>query len=107
MGMLKECARTMMRNRSRLDGKVAHIPFRSSKLTHLLQTCFTDELHRTVVITTLSPSPPDVEHSLNSLQHVGMMRLGRTVENKAYENATTKKTAETSGASGSFSNVEG
>lgn len=76
--MLKECARVMHRNRRIRDegkaNKEQHVPFRSSRLTHLLQSCFTDEDHRTVVVTTLSPSPTDVEHSLNSLQHVGMMR---------------------------------
>jgi len=75
--MLKECARVMHRNRRAREageGQQQHVPFRASRLTHLLQSCFADESHRTVVVATLSPSPTDVEHSLNSLQHVGMMR---------------------------------
>mmetsp|Transcript_45086 Transcript_45086/g.97944 ORF Transcript_45086/g.97944 Transcript_45086/m.97944 type:complete len:646 (-) Transcript_45086:30-1967(-) len=76
--MLKECARIMHRNRQRLeDGQgPEHLPFRNARLTHLLQSCFMDEAHKTVVMATLSPSPTDVEHSLNTLQHVGMMRSG-------------------------------
>lgn len=81
ISMLKECARIMHRNRQRReDGEESapqHIPFRGSRLTHLLRNCFTDEAHRTAVVATLSPAPVDVEHSLNSLQHVGMMRAGR------------------------------
>ena len=34
----------------------------------------------TTVVATLSPSPTDVEHSLNTLQHVGMMRSARAWE---------------------------
>lgn len=86
--MLKECARLMHRNHSARregDRKEQHVPFRSSRLTHLLQSCFTDDTHRTVVITTLSPSPTDVEHTLNSLQHVGMMRASRPVAAGAEE----------------------
>lgn len=41
-----------------------------------------DESHQTVVIVTLSPSPTDIEHSLNSLQHVGMMRAGRPMDGR-------------------------
>ena len=39
-----------------------------------------DESHRTIVVATLSPSPTDVEHSLNTLQHVAMMRTARAWE---------------------------
>ena len=47
-----------------------HVPFRRSRLTHLLRSSFTDPSHQTAVVATLSPSPTDVEHSLNTLQHV-------------------------------------
>mmetsp|Transcript_86503 Transcript_86503/g.253191 ORF Transcript_86503/g.253191 Transcript_86503/m.253191 type:complete len:629 (-) Transcript_86503:101-1987(-) len=110
--MLKECARIMHRNRQRLeegrDAALQHIPFRSSRLTQLLRSCFTDEAHRTVVIATLSPSPVDVEHSLNSLQHVGMMRAGRPADQPRPDAATLQGQAPGgSPASGSFSKVEG
>ena len=83
--MLKECARLMHSNARREasgdeTAKLQHVPFRSSRLTHLLQSCFTDASHKTVVIATLSPTPLDVEHSLNSLQHVAMMRAARAWE---------------------------
>mmetsp|Transcript_59963 Transcript_59963/g.111186 ORF Transcript_59963/g.111186 Transcript_59963/m.111186 type:complete len:662 (-) Transcript_59963:160-2145(-) len=84
--MLKECARLMHRNAQRQaagkenDAKQQHVPFRSSRLTHLLQSCFTDESHTTTVVATLSPTPVDVEHSLNTLKHVAMMRAARAWE---------------------------
>jgi len=114
--MLKECARIMHRNRQRQDegnlNKLQHIPFRSSRLTHLLQTSFTDNEHRTVVVTTLSPSPPDVEHTLNSLQHVGMMRSGRAGDRARLEAARAERAERTAaaasgGSADGFSRVEG
>mmetsp|Transcript_55054 Transcript_55054/g.128806 ORF Transcript_55054/g.128806 Transcript_55054/m.128806 type:complete len:659 (-) Transcript_55054:114-2090(-) len=84
--MLKECARLMHRNAQQQaagkenDAKPQHVPFRSSRLTHLLQSCFTDEMHTTTVVATLSPTPVDVEHSLNTLKHVAMMRAARAWE---------------------------
>lgn len=102
--MLKECARIMHLNRRRREeGKSeAHVPFRSSRLTHLLKSCFTDESHQTTMVATLSPSPTDVEHSLNTLQHVGMMRTARAGESVA-EEAAAPKTAKEKG----FNQVEG
>lgn len=116
--MLKECARMMHKNQVLCDdGRAAeaqHVPFRSSKLTHLLQSCFTDEAHRTVVVATLSPAPTDVEHSLNSLQHVGMMRASRSGASGAAAlsaaacsaDATASGSASGSAAAG-FSEVQG
>lgn len=112
--MLKECARVMHRNRQRLESNpgtaLQHIPFRSSRLTHLLQKCFTDADHRTVVVTTLSPSPVDVEHTLNSLQHVGMMRTSRPWDFEARRAARAWGEAAAEPAGGreeAFSKVEG
>mmetsp|Transcript_18425 Transcript_18425/g.39398 ORF Transcript_18425/g.39398 Transcript_18425/m.39398 type:complete len:718 (+) Transcript_18425:100-2253(+) len=106
--MLKECARIMHRNRQREEEgdkkKTQHIPFRSSRLTHLLQACFTDPDHRTVVVTTLSPSPTDVEHSLNSLQHVGMMRSGRPAK---VDKRSSTQAAGSSNNQERFSKVDG
>lgn len=76
--MLKECARVMHNRKGKETEK--HVPFRSSRLTHLLKSSFTDPSHMTTVVATLSPSPTDVEHSLNTLQHVGMMRSARVWE---------------------------
>ena len=55
--------------------------YRASPLTRVLKECFTDsssedsshKSHYTAIITTLSPSPADVQHSLNSLEHVTLM----------------------------------
>ena len=79
--MLKECARVMHNNEKELENEM-HVPFRSSRLTHLLRSSFTDGSHMTTVVATLSPSPTDVEHSLNTLQHVGMMRSSRVWETR-------------------------
>jgi len=104
--MLKECARIMHRNKQlHSEGKrQVHVPFRSARLTQLLRSCFTDESHQTVVIATLSPSPTDVEHTLNSLQHVGMMREGRPTDadQKSVEAALAKRDRITG-----FSEVDG
>lgn len=78
--MLKECARVMHNQVKGAREKEIHVPFRSSRLTHLLRSSFTDKYHMTTVVATLSPSPTDVEHSLNTLQHVGMMRSARAWE---------------------------
>ena len=56
-------------------------PFRASSLTRVLRECFVnhsmdcplDRKHFTTIITTLSPTPTDVQHSLNSLEHVILM----------------------------------
>lgn len=105
--MLKECARILHANKQRqLEGKPPQVPpFRSSRLTHLLRSCFVDESHKTVVIATLSPSPTDVEHTLNSLQHVGMMRFGRPMSDEEIRAATgeSKLSNRTSG----FGDVDG
>lgn len=51
--------------------------YRASPLTRVLKECFTDsgseKPHHTAIITTLSPSPADLQHSLNSLDHVMLM----------------------------------
>jgi len=67
--------------------------------------------HRTVVIATLSPAPTDVEHSLNSLQHIGMMRSGQSkapVADKENRNTVNQNTGtDESGGVDAFSKVEG
>eukprot|EP00929_Paragymnodinium_shiwhaense_P043020 TRINITY_DN22171_c0_g1_i1.p1 TRINITY_DN22171_c0_g1~~TRINITY_DN22171_c0_g1_i1.p1 ORF type:complete len:708 (+),score=161.29 TRINITY_DN22171_c0_g1_i1:77-2200(+) len=111
--MLKECARIMHRNRHRReegDDRESHVPFRASKITHLLKSCFDDPSHQTVVITTLSPSPIDCEHSLNSLQHVGMMRAGAPAARPAEaseQQAKAKNISKASSSGGGFEKVEG
>ena len=63
-----------------------HVPFRRSRLTHLLRSSFTDPSHQTTVVATLSPSPTDVEHSLNTLQHVAWFFAEFLVESPGNQN---------------------
>ena len=50
------------------------IPFRSSLLTKVLKQCFTSgPHHRTTIMATISPTPIDLQHSLNTLNHVVLM----------------------------------
>ena len=54
--------------------KVKRVPFRSSLLTRVLKECFTiDASHCTTIMTTISPSPIDIVHSINTLDHVSLM----------------------------------
>lgn len=61
------------------DSCPARAPYRASPLTRVLRECFVDSpndsyrMHHTTIITTLSPNPADVLHSLNSLEHVVLM----------------------------------
>lgn len=73
---LKQCVRVLSMNATAqgTGGEQQHVPFRGSKLTYALRDVFTEQGHRTVVVGTLSPTPTDVEHTLNTLQHVSMMR---------------------------------
>mmetsp|Transcript_2379 Transcript_2379/g.5492 ORF Transcript_2379/g.5492 Transcript_2379/m.5492 type:complete len:813 (+) Transcript_2379:158-2596(+) len=66
---LKECIRARARNAD-------YIPYRQSKLTHLLRPSFVEDPNtksRTVIIATVSPSSKDTEHSLNTLRHSCIM----------------------------------
>mmetsp|Transcript_9021 Transcript_9021/g.9067 ORF Transcript_9021/g.9067 Transcript_9021/m.9067 type:complete len:660 (+) Transcript_9021:195-2174(+) len=50
------------------------ISYRQSPLTRVLRPCFTNGIHhKTTIIATLSPSPIDLLHSVNTLYHVVMM----------------------------------
>ena len=62
------------------DSCPTRAPYRASPLTRVLRECFVDcasgdldRRHHTTIITTLSPNPADVQHSLNSLEHVVLM----------------------------------
>ena len=49
------------------------MPFRAHRLTQMLKDCFVDGTHRTLVIATASPSPTDLMHTMNTLDHVALM----------------------------------
>lgn len=63
-------------------------PYRASLLTRVLRECFIncnraveaadggpplDQSHHTTIITTISPTPTDVQHTINSINHVSLM----------------------------------
>ena len=53
----------------------ARIPFRSSLLTRVLKSCFTSSgtSHRTTIIATISPTPTDLQHTINTIAHTVLM----------------------------------
>ena len=64
---LKECIRA-------LDGKLAHVPYRASKLTLSLKDCFTSSLARTTMIATVSPGASSADHTLNTLRYADRIK---------------------------------
>ena len=64
---LKECIRA-------LDGKLAHVPYRASKLTLILKDCFTSSLARTTMIATVSPGASSADHTLNTLRYADRIK---------------------------------
>jgi hypothetical protein len=63
---LKECFRA-------LDGADAHVPFRGSKLTHVLREAFVGDA-RTCMIATIAPGGAAAEHTLNTLRYAQRVR---------------------------------
>jgi hypothetical protein len=70
LSALKECVRC--KAAPKIGGNALFLPYRKSKLTHLLRACFEDG-NPTVVIATVSPSSKDTEHSLNTIRHACIM----------------------------------
>jgi hypothetical protein len=72
---LKDCFRALHHNQqpASANATAARVPFRASKLTQLLRAAFTDEAHRTTLVTCVSPAPADIWHSINSLRHTVLM----------------------------------
>ena len=80
---LKECFRayhqslTSSANNNNASGKSQRIPYRASTLTKVLKDCFvvsrSSQAHHTTIIATISPTPTDLEHSLNTINHVLLM----------------------------------
>lgn len=50
------------------------IAFRAHPLTQVLRGCFEQPTHRTILMATLSPRSSDVDHTLNTIRHVQLMR---------------------------------
>lgn len=62
---LKECIRALDSGR----GVPKHVPYRASKLTLILKDCFTSNLARTTMISTVSPGASSTDHTLNTLRY--------------------------------------
>ncbi|GMF42522.1 unnamed protein product [Phytophthora fragariaefolia] len=67
-----------------LVAKEKHIPFRNSKLTHLLQDSLSGSANRTLLLVHVSPKSADVNETINSLKfasrvsHIQMGKSQRT-----------------------------
>jgi len=68
--VLKDCFRAYAATQR---GEMMRIPFRGSRLTQVLRTCFTESEHQTVAIATLSPTTTDAIHTVNTLKHLTML----------------------------------
>lgn len=60
---LKECIRALYR------GNSAHVPFRGSKLTHVLRDSFIGDNSSTLLMACISPGSSCAEHTLNTLRY--------------------------------------
>ncbi|CAE7887541.1 DSK1 [Symbiodinium sp. KB8] len=67
---LKDCFRAHARIARQ---RTARAPYRASRLTQVLRSCFTDPEHRTIILSTVSPTATDLLHSTNSLLQVTQM----------------------------------
>jgi len=67
---LKDCFRA---HAELIRQRPARPPYRASRLTQVLRSCFTDPLHKTIILATVSPTSADLLHSINSLAQVTHM----------------------------------
>lgn len=92
---------------SALSKRAPHVPFRNSKLTHLLQRCFKGD-GKTLMIVNLSPTLESAFESLCSLRfasQVSQVELGKPV--KRVVEALTNGTGTSAGGSGAGSSLVG
>mmetsp|Transcript_18953 Transcript_18953/g.24117 ORF Transcript_18953/g.24117 Transcript_18953/m.24117 type:complete len:580 (-) Transcript_18953:815-2554(-) len=57
------------------------LDFRASILTRSLCECFLDKSHMTYIVAAVSPSAADINHTLDSLRHVGLMMKTSPLQN--------------------------
>ncbi|KAJ3132727.1 hypothetical protein HK100_005078 [Physocladia obscura] len=75
---LKECIRSLYKRGIEGTDDCQHVPFRGSKLTHILRDSFLNKESRTVMVATISPGSNFVEHTLNTLRYADRVKeLGR------------------------------
>jgi kinesin family protein 2/24 len=72
---LKECIRASRR-------KAAHVPFRDSKLTHVLRDSFIRKKSKTCMIATISPGMSSCVYSLNTLRYADRIKEHRLRHNE-------------------------
>jgi kinesin family protein 2/24 len=80
---LKECIRALHLQRSKKDSS-KHIPFRASKLTHLLRDSFVGKNSRLAMISMVSPGAMSVEHSLNTFRYAYRMKEFEELDTKSF-----------------------
>ncbi|PNF19922.1 Kinesin-like protein Klp10A [Cryptotermes secundus] len=85
--VLKECIWAVGRN-------AAHIPFRDSKLTHVLRDCFIREKSKICMIVTISPAMSSCPYSLHTLRYVDRMKEYRHTSKKEPERDHTNTRVE-------------
>eukprot|EP00592_Proboscia_alata_P003340 CAMPEP_0194378562 /NCGR_PEP_ID=MMETSP0174-20130528/36125_1 /TAXON_ID=216777 /ORGANISM="Proboscia alata, Strain PI-D3" /LENGTH=599 /DNA_ID=CAMNT_0039160689 /DNA_START=174 /DNA_END=1973 /DNA_ORIENTATION=+ len=68
---LKECIRALDSNGR---GNSTHVPYRASKLTLILKDCFTSNMAKSTMITTVSPGASSADHTLNSLRYADRIK---------------------------------
>eukprot|EP00471_Norrisiella_sphaerica_P009438 CAMPEP_0184503716 /NCGR_PEP_ID=MMETSP0113_2-20130426/52057_1 /TAXON_ID=91329 /ORGANISM="Norrisiella sphaerica, Strain BC52" /LENGTH=959 /DNA_ID=CAMNT_0026893265 /DNA_START=365 /DNA_END=3244 /DNA_ORIENTATION=+ len=83
-----------------LESKCAHVPFRDSKLTTLLQNAILNKA-QTVMIATLSPRLRDYEESKRSISFAASIRkveVGKSTKNKSFADGTRRASANQNGS---------
>eukprot|EP00756_Hemistasia_phaeocysticola_P030727 Hpha_TRINITY_DN16307_c2_g9::TRINITY_DN16307_c2_g9_i1::g.59378::m.59378/K10393/KIF2_24, MCAK; kinesin family member 2/24 len=77
---LKDCFREWEQLQ---QGGKGRPPFRASRLTQVLRSCFTDLKHRTALLACVSPCATDMLHTVNTLKHTAMMSTGLATGNQS------------------------
>ncbi len=79
---LKQCIHARRSNDANIDGSSAVLkpPIRDSKLTRILKECFTNMKFSTLIISTISPSSSDSEHSQDLLSLTCVRNYSTTSE---------------------------
>lgn len=73
-GIPKGVTTRKKRNVITTGSRFTKAPYRASVLTRILRECFVSgSTHKTTIIATVSPTPTDLEHTINTLEHVCMM----------------------------------
>lgn len=70
---LKECIRALDAPSGAHGAAAAHVPFRGSKLTHVLRDAFVGDA-KTVMIATIAPGAASSEHTLGTLRYAQRVR---------------------------------